>query len=117
MHPFLQPQRSNYRQACVASGRVVQHIFQPPFSFLFHPHALGDESSGVAPLLYFFGISHIASTLRSSVSKQVFIVIANLDIGKHALSVVASTICNQFPITIKSENIPIFCQISQNIFD
>ena len=73
--------------------------------------------NNVVNLLYFFGISHIARTLRSSVSKQLFIVIANLDLGKHALSVVASTICSQLPITIKSENIPIFCKISQNIFD
>ena len=48
MHPFLQPQRSSCRQACVASERVVLHIFQPPYSFLFHPHSLGDGSSGVA---------------------------------------------------------------------
>ena len=73
--------------------------------------------NNVVNLLYFFGIFHFARTLRSSVSKQLFIVIANIDIGKHALSVVASTIYNQFPITIKSENIPIFCKISQNIFD
>ena len=41
MHPFLQPQRSSSRQACVASGRVAQHYIPtaifisvpPPFTW------------------------------------------------------------------------------------
>ena len=44
MHPVLQPQRSSSRQACVTSGRVVQYIFQPPFSFLLHPIHLEMEA-------------------------------------------------------------------------
>ena len=48
-------------------------------------------------LLHF---SDISRTLRSSVSKQLFV--PKLNIGKHAFSVAAPTIWNQLPITIKS---------------
>ena len=37
--PFLQLQSMSSLQACVASGRVVQHITQPPSAFFFQPRS------------------------------------------------------------------------------
>ena len=60
----------------------------------------------IVNLLHFCGNSR---TIRSSVSKLVFVPKTKLDIGKRAFSVAASTIWNQLPIAIKSsETVVIF---------
>ena len=55
-HPvqsFLQLQCISSLQACVASGRVVQHTASQPHSaFHLQPHSLGDGSSGAAIIIW-----------------------------------------------------------------
>ena len=49
---LLQPQCMSFLQACVASGRVIQHISQPPSAVFFQPHSLRDGSSGAAIIIW-----------------------------------------------------------------
>ena len=60
--------------------------------------------------------SDMSRTLRSYVSKQLFVPKAKLNIGKCAFSVAAPTIYNQLSITIKSfETIAMFRKNSKHI--
>ena len=62
-------------------------------------------------LLHFSGIS---GTLKSSVSKQLFVTMTKLGSGKCAFSVAAPTVWNQLPIAIRSsETIATFCKKNQ----
>ena len=63
------------------------------------------SSQQLTQLVNLLHFSDISRTLKSSISKQVFVPKTKLNIGKNAFSVAVQTIWNQLPIAIKSPEI------------